>query len=155
MVMGFKWVLNDKMAGSGKPGLYDEPMKDIEFLKENGIKWIYNLTETGLDEEFDDKGFNIVHFSIPDMGIPMPKNAFEICKEIKSNIESGEKVLVHCKGGLGRTGTIIACVLVEMGYSPEDAIIEVRKNIRLAIQNSLQENFISNYQKYSLAQAAL
>ncbi|MCP4456987.1 MAG: hypothetical protein GY816_03010 [Cytophagales bacterium] len=82
------------------------------------------------------------------MGIPIPKDAHELCADIKSRMDWGENVLVHCKAGLGRTGTILACVLAEFGSKPELAIKEVRKNIRMAIQNVLQENFITHYATY-------
>ena len=35
---------------------------------------------------------------------------------------AGERVLLHCKGGLGRTGTIAARLLVERGMTPDAAI---------------------------------
>jgi len=34
----------------------------------------------------------------------------------------GEGVLVHCYGGTGRTGTVIGCVLRELGYSDDETI---------------------------------
>ena len=45
---------------------------------------------------------------------------------IRAHLRSGCDVLVHCKGGLGRAGTIAARLMVELGTPPEDAIRLVR-----------------------------
>jgi Tyrosine phosphatase family len=37
-------------------------------------------------------------------------------------LRSGEGVVVHCVGGRGRTGTVIGCVLRQLGYDPKKAI---------------------------------
>ncbi len=37
-------------------------------------------------------------------------------------IRSGEGVIVHCVGGTGRTGTVLGCLLRELGYSPDQAV---------------------------------
>jgi protein-tyrosine phosphatase len=37
-------------------------------------------------------------------------------------LKAGEGVVVHCWGGRGRTGTVLGCVLRELGYSAKDAI---------------------------------
>lgn len=150
MLIGFKWILKNQLAGSGRPGLYHEMDDDIRFMKNNGITTVVNLTETGLDEEVASNGFDVVHFPIPDMGIPMPRPTRQLCLNLKSRMEDGETVLVHCKAGLGRTGTILACLLTEHGRTATEAIKEVRSSINLAIQNRLQEKFISDYEKHKL-----
>jgi Swiss Army Knife protein, DSP-PTPase phosphatase domain len=35
---------------------------------------------------------------------------------------AGQGVLIHCVGGRGRSGTVLGCVLRELGFSPSDAI---------------------------------
>ncbi len=41
---------------------------------------------------------------------------------VVSELRHGEGVIVHCVGGIGRTGTVIGCVLRELGYSADEAI---------------------------------
>jgi len=36
-------------------------------------------------------------------------------------------VLAHCRGGYGRTGTMLACYLVSRGWEAEKAMAEVRR----------------------------
>jgi protein-tyrosine phosphatase len=31
------------------------------------------------------------------------------------------RVYLHCQGGVGRTGTVVGCLLVEAGYTPDEA----------------------------------
>lgn len=75
-------------------------------------------------------GFEGVHFPIQDGNIPREDQVEEFLALIKNIVQlltSGKTVVVHCRGGLGRTGTVVSCVLVAMGYKAEEAIKLVRK----------------------------
>lgn len=64
-------------------------------------------------------------------------------RRLRTLLEAGNRVLVHCKGGLGRAGTIAARLLVEMGADPEQAIADVRTaRSPLAIENEAQEDWV-------------
>jgi protein-tyrosine phosphatase len=45
---------------------------------------------------------------------------------IRAAVSRGERVAVHCGGGLGRTGTLLACYLVDRGLNDDEAIARVR-----------------------------
>jgi ADP-ribosyl-[dinitrogen reductase] hydrolase len=60
-------------------------------------------------------------------------------------VADGGRVLVHCRGGLGRAGTVAACLLVELGVAPQDAIRRVRAARPNAIETAAQERYILGY----------
>jgi ADP-ribosyl-[dinitrogen reductase] hydrolase len=54
----------------------------------------------------------------------------------------GQRVLVHCRGGLGRAGTVAAQLLVELGVPPQEAIRRVRTARPRAIETMDQERYV-------------
>ena len=45
---------------------------------------------------------------------------------LRARLRAGERVLVHCRGGLGRAGSVAARLLVEFGATSSEAIAQVR-----------------------------
>jgi protein-tyrosine phosphatase len=56
------------------------------------------------------------------MGTPTPGLVLAILDEIDAALAGGERVYVHCWGGVGRTGTVIGCWLVRHGLDDGDAV---------------------------------
>ncbi len=103
------------------------------------------LKVPGLGEAVARHGMRWSHLPIRDQGVPSP--AFEEAwttagAEIRGELEGGLDVLVHCKGGMGRAGTVAARLLVELGWSAERAIAQVRAVRRNAIENGDQEEHV-------------
>ena len=70
------------------------------------------------------------HVPIPDGQPPGPEfeDAWAVAGEaVRDRLSLGFDVLVHCRGGLGRAGTVAARLLVELGASPDEAIRRVRE----------------------------
>ena len=57
-------------------------------------------------------------------------------------VSSGQRVVVHCRGGLGRAGTVSARMLVELGVPPAEAIHRVRQARPGAIETSAQKSYV-------------
>jgi ADP-ribosyl-[dinitrogen reductase] hydrolase len=82
------------------------------------------------------------HLPIPD--VTAPGAEFEagwtvVGPGLRAILRDGFDVLVHCKGGLGRAGTIAARLAVELGMDAEDAIQRVRALRPGAIETASQE----------------
>jgi len=55
---------------------------------------------------------------------------------------AGEAIVIHCRGGLGRTGIVAARLLVEFGEAPEGALFRVRRARAGTVENRLQEGYV-------------
>lgn len=66
----------------------------------------------------------------------------EVGPRLRSLVRNGFGVVVHCKGGLGRSGTIAARLLVELGWDTREAIAAVRRARPGAIENRAQEKHV-------------
>ena len=57
---------------------------------------------------------------------------------------AGQTVEIGCVGGLGRTGTVLACMAVLAGVEPSKAVTWVRRNYRPeAVETSSQERWVA------------
>ena len=61
---------------------------------------------------------------------------------LRERLRAGERVLVHCRGGLGRAGSVAARMLVEFGAAPNEAIAQVRAARPRAIETREQERWV-------------
>lgn len=98
-----------------------------------------------MGEAVADRHMTWHHLPIVDQGVP--DQAFEeswtdVGEQLRAIVRAGFDVLVHCKGGLGRAGTIAARLLVELGWDPDKAIREVRAARPGAIENARQERHV-------------
>ncbi len=101
-----------------------------------------NLGIAALGAEVQRRHMQWHHWPIQDYSVPDP--AFEAAwparsAMLRSLLACGGGVLVHCKGGLGRAGTVSARLLVEGGMAPADAIRAVRAVRPGAIETGPQE----------------
>ena len=64
-------------------------------------------------------------------------------------LRSGGRVVVHCKGGLGRAGTVACMLLLESGaaFDAENAMAKVRAVRRGAIETEAQEAFLRTWKQ--------
>jgi len=105
------------------------------------------LSVRGFPGAVRDKHMEWWHAPIPD-GWP-PGREFEDAwtvagEAIRDRLRLGFDVLVHCRGGLGRAGTVAARLLVELGASSDDAIRRVREaRSPYAIETTSQEAHVA------------
>jgi ADP-ribosyl-[dinitrogen reductase] hydrolase len=98
-----------------------------------------------LGDEVKGRGMQWLHLPIAD--VHAPDAAFERKwlvegARLRGMLRDGHDVLVHCRGGLGRAGTIAARLLAELGMAPRQAIAAVRAVRPNAIENAEQENWV-------------
>lgn len=61
-------------------------------------------------------------FAIPDYDVPPAPLMREVLDAIYGALDAGEGIYVHCWGGVGRTGTVVGCLLREQGYTGTEAL---------------------------------
>jgi atypical dual specificity phosphatase len=127
MPSNYTVVIDGVLAGMERPGSSAPLVKDLEFLKEQGIGAIVSLTLEPLEPALvDEFGLRYLHLPIPDFAPPTMAQVRRFNEFLKSAEADGLATVVHCGAGHGRTGTMLACALVERGRKAEDAINELR-----------------------------
>jgi hypothetical protein len=87
----------------------------VDILEKRGVKFFINLTyEHEKNITPYSTKYNYISFPIPDGGIPTNRNKFttfiyKLC-DIINNLDAGELIYIHCKGGHGRCGVVVSCI---------------------------------------------
>jgi protein tyrosine/serine phosphatase len=113
--------LNENLGIMSRPLGGDDLMEEIEHWKKLEVDTIVSFLtdeeneELGLEYERMDcrkEGFDFIKFPIEDRQIP---DSYLKTKELASNliekINQNQKILMHCRGGIGRVSIISAIVL--------------------------------------------
>lgn len=90
-------------------------------------------------------GLEWVWWPIRDVSVPDERFANGWAEQgtlLCERIRQGERVLVHCRGGLGRAGMVAARLLVALGIEPAEAIKRVRAVRPGAIETPQQEEWV-------------
>ncbi len=61
---------------------------------------------------------------------------------LRRTLRRGQRIVLHCHAGLGRTGTVAARLLCELGATPDDALRRVRRARPGAIETPRQEEHV-------------
>lgn len=83
----------------------------------------------------------------PDFRVPRdPAAAAASIRAAFERARSGELVEVACGGGVGRTGTVIACMSILAGHPAEDAVRWTRENYRpRAVETPGQKRWVRRF----------
>jgi len=137
----FGWLTEGEIAGCALlgPDLCDA-------LTRAGVGAVLSLTEWNPFEEVDvGDAIRVCHEPVRDMTAPSLDTIRAAIRFLEAMRAEGRAVVVHCLGGYGRTGTILACWLVSRGVPPDDAIAEVRHRRPGSIETASQERAIYDW----------
>ncbi len=149
--MNISWIEPNGLAASPLP----TKEADMRSLHEQGIRAIITLTErpitaqSGVTAELlAELGITPLHLSINDFGVPDNQQVADAMSFIEQMQAENKPVLVHCKVGQGRTGTILHAYYLNKGWSLNDAQNRVFDKRPLCDFNNLsqeQQAFLHDY----------
>jgi ADP-ribosylglycohydrolase/protein-tyrosine phosphatase len=91
-------------------------------------------------------GIEVLRHPVRDMDVPVDAGAYRTTLDtVAARLAAGGRVVVACRGGLGRTGTAVACLLVDGGADPDAAIAAVRAARRGTVERPAQEAFVRSW----------
>ena len=103
-----------------------------------------------LREQAEKQGIQVSWFPIRDISIPTSMEEFAaMVKVTHAALREGKTVVIHCMGGLGRTGLVAAAILVyATELTPQQAIAAVRSARAGTVQTREQEQFVSDFYEF-------
>ena len=111
----------------------------------------HELVQTGASGVADAmaaKGINLVRFPITDGNAPPTNDADfrHLIDAVIQGLRSDARIVVACRGGLGRTGTVVACLLREAGLNANSAVALTRRVRHHTIESDEQELFVREWE---------
>ena len=127
---------------------------DLDVIASSGYNVILSLieyrefeelqVEDFLDSVVENNGMEWIWAPIRDGECPTPSNHSALARTLAA-VKQKKSVFVHCKGGLGRAGSIVAWLLSHFGRTGLESIKEVRSVRRGAIENARQSQWVEDH----------
>ena len=133
------WVVSNKLLAGEIPAARtaEETIEKIKSLADCGISVILNLMEADETDSsnqpfydyslhLEQLGMEMIRLPIEDLSIPTVAEMNVILSTINGCNADGKAVYVHCWGGIGRTGTVVGCYLIDAQLATtEDVFVKI------------------------------
>jgi protein-tyrosine phosphatase len=129
--------------------------QDLATLEDQGVSHVVclvpeeELARYGVPEllaAYAAAGIELYHLPIVDQKRCSNQDMQSAVDWIEARLQAGAEVLVHCIGGLGRSGMVAGCFLKSRGATSEEAIREVRRTrTERAIETPIQEEMVEGF----------
>lgn len=134
------WVIDNKLlAGCVPTNFLFKKYEKIDCLLKFGIATIIDLRDDSFDSNFlnyknfiltNNQNIEIINFKIKDFTCPSKELITQILNTIDAEIIKDRKIYIHCLGGIGRTGTIVACYLLRHKITNKQNILKYIEDLR-------------------------
>jgi protein-tyrosine phosphatase len=100
----------------------------LHLASAHGIRAVVDLREEDRDDEarLRDAGIELLHLPTPDLEPASMAMLDEGVGWVRERIDRGNKVLIHCQHGIGRSPLLALCVMVDQGWEPLDALAHAK-----------------------------
>jgi atypical dual specificity phosphatase len=146
---GFAWLMPGQLAGTPWPGLVHPADYDLGLLQGVGVTRLVSLTDRPFDAPRAAAcGMTVSHDAIIDMQPPTAEQALRLCHSLDEWLGRAEVVAVHCRAGLGRTGTLLAAYWIWRHAGRLDggrALRDVRQRHPGWVQSPSQIEFLDRF----------
>ena len=138
------WVEPGVLLAGEYPGDWDEEAARAKLrgLLEAGVRTFVDLTEPDELEPYDTLlydeaarlGLSVQYHRRPvrDLDVPSTPAMRRTLAIVSAAVSEGAPVYVHCRGGIGRTGTVVGCWLVDQGLGGDEALSAIEDRRRHA-----------------------
>jgi protein-tyrosine phosphatase len=126
------WIMGPwpgRLAIAPRPRGGDWLKDEVRAWRDTGLDVVVSfltpdeMTELDLNQEEQwchQYGIEFHSFPIPDRGVPGSREAvINLIRSLEQALAAGKSVAVHCRQGIGRSGMIVAALLISAGEEPE------------------------------------
>lgn len=108
-----------------------------ELVREDGLSAVVDLRNEACDDEaaLAAAGLAFLHLPTEDLHAPSPEAIERGVAFARERLARGERVLIHCQHGIGRSAILAMSILVDAGFSPLEALT-LAKDSREAVSPS-------------------
>lgn len=83
---------------------------------------------------------SFISFPIDDLSVPASRSeALSLVSAIERLLVEGHRIVIHCRGGIGRSGLLAASLLVSSGIEPEAALRQVSDARGFSVPETAQQ----------------
>jgi atypical dual specificity phosphatase len=95
-------------------------------------------------------GLRNLHLPIYDREAPTLAQMRMLALRMKRFLDRGEVLCVHCRAGVGRTGTVLAGWLIAEGLTADEAVRRIRTIDAEFVQSRSQQDFLQRFEAHLL-----
>jgi atypical dual specificity phosphatase len=163
----FSWLIDGRLAGSDVPltfsqyrWLLKQGIQTIVTVREKPLspKWINQniITTANYSSSNNQQKINYFHLKVKNKDVPSVEQLDNMVDYINNQVNNENRpVAVHCSGGKGRTGTMLAAYLIKIQHmNAREAMVHIRKVRPGSVESKRQElrlyeykDFVYNQQK--------
>lgn len=119
-----------RLSTMARPMGGDELAAEIRGLADGGVNVLVSLLSddeiaesrlAGEQATAEAAGLTFLQLQTPDLHVPERDAVLAMARTLRSRLDEGASVVVHCHAGIGRSSTLAAAVLLLEGLPPDRA----------------------------------